>query len=86
MHLALHTLVLSSNIVYCDADKKFLIHNVRKNNRITSFVPFDPPPPLASSPPSVPGPRSLALKIRETLQEANTSAVQEWNLACASFG
>src|SRR5215813_1817716 len=40
-------------------------------NRLTSFVPFNLPPLLASSPPSAPGHRSLARKIREPLQEAN---------------
>ena len=65
MHLAPHTFVLSSNIVGRHAHKKFL--GQTSANRLTSFVPFDLPPPLASSPASTPGRRSLARKIREPL-------------------
>jgi hypothetical protein len=63
-----------------DAQTKFLGYNVRKNNRIKSFVPFDLPPLLASSPPSTPGHRSLAGKIREPLQEANARCGAEVEL------
>jgi hypothetical protein len=71
-HLAPHTLCpFEQHPSAADAHKKFLSHNVRKNNRITSFVSFDLSPKLASSPPSASKHRSLALKIREPLQEAN---------------